>query len=122
MLGLPGRCATAVREQSRDRVVPFFSSHEIRHRIVEVGGIDVEFPGNVGDGVGAGDVEGEGAASGEVARFNFNAAEVIEEGDIADVVAAVFQAPVPAERLTGVGRRQADQAGIDGCLVGIGPD
>ena len=85
-------------------------------------GVDVEFPGNVGDGVGAEDVEGEGAASGEVARFGSNAAEVFEEGDIADVVAAVFDAPVLADRRTGVGRRQADLAGIDGYLVGLAPD
>ena len=60
--------------------------------------IEVEFPADVGGTVGAKDIEGEGAEPGEVARFVSNAAMVFKEGDIADVVASVFDAPMLADR------------------------
>ena len=90
--------------------------------MIGVEGVDVEFPGDVGGGVGAKDVEGEGAEPGEVARFGSDAAQVFEEADIADVVAAVFDAPMVADRGAGGGRGQADLAGVDGCLAGLAPE
>ena len=59
---------------------------------MRVEGIEVEFPADVDGAVGAQDVEGEAAEPGEVAGFGSNAALVFEEADIADVVAAVFDA------------------------------
>src|SRR5512134_3345617 len=89
--------------------------------MIWVEGIDVELSFDIGGAVGAEDVEGEGAEPGEVARFGSNAAQIFEEGDVADVVAAVFDAPVLADRRTGGGRGQSDLAGIDGYLVGLAP-
>ena len=87
-----------------------------------VEGIDVELSFDIGGAVGAEDVEGEGAEPGEVARFGSHAAQIFEEGDVADVVAAGFDAPVLADRRTGVGRGEPDLAGIEGYLVGLAPD
>ena len=87
-----------------------------------VEGIDAELSFDIGGAVGAEDVEGEGAEPGEVARFGSNAAQIFEEGDVADVVAAVFDAPVLADRRTGGSRCQSDLAGVEGCLVGLAPD
>ena len=87
-----------------------------------VEGIDVELSFDIGGAVGAEAVEGEGAEPGEVARFGSHAAQIFEEGDVADVVAAGFDAPVLADRRTGVGRGEPDLAGIEGYLVGLAPD
>src|SRR5512134_2625677 len=86
-----------------------------------VEGIALGLSFDMGGAIGAKDVEGEGAEPGEVARFGSNAAQIFEEGDVADVVAAVFDAPVLADRRTGGGRGQSDLAGIDGYLVGLAP-
>src|SRR5512143_303320 len=83
--------------------------------------IEVEFPADVGGTVGAQDVEGEGAESGEVARFGSNAAVVFEEGDIADVVAAIFNAPMLTDRRGDGGGGQSDLTRKEGCLVGAVP-
>ena len=85
---------------------------------MRVEGVEVEFPADVGGAVGTQDVEGEGAELGKVAGFVSNAAVVFEEADIADVVAAVFDAPVPADRGADGGRGQADLTGEEGCLLG----
>ena len=85
---------------------------------MRVEGVEVEFPADVDGAVGAQDVEGEAAEPGEVAGFVSNAAVVFEEADIADVVAAVFDAPMLADRGADGGRGQADLTGEEGCLLG----
>ena len=84
--------------------------------------IEVEFPADVGGTVGAKDIEGEGAEPGEVARFVSNAAMVFKEGDIADVVASVFDAPMLADRGADGGGGQSDLRRKEGCLVGGMPE
>ena len=56
--------------------------------------VEIELSADVSGSVGAQDVECEAAQTGEVARFGSNAALVFEEGDVANVVAAVFDAPM----------------------------
>lgn len=70
---------------------------------MRVEGVEAELAADVGDAVGAQDVEGEAAEPGEVAWFGGNAAVVFEEADIADVSGCGFRLPTgnPAQtRLT----------------------
>lgn len=83
-----------------------------------VEGIEVELSADVGGGVGAQDVEGEAAEPCEVAGFGSNAAVVFEEADITDVMAAVFDAPMLADRRGGCAGGQPDLTGEEGYLVG----
>src|SRR5512147_3123918 len=89
---------------------------------MRVEGIEVEFFADIGGAVGAQDVEGEGAQAGEVARFGTNPAVIFEEGNIADVVAAVFDAPMLADCSGNCGRGQADLRRIEGRLIGRIPE
>jgi hypothetical protein len=82
-----------------------------------VEGIEVEFAVDVGGAVGAKDVEGEGAESGEVAWFGSNAALVFEEGYITDVVASVFDAPMLTDGGADGGGGQADLRRIKGSFA-----
>lgn len=81
----------------------------------------VEFSADVGGAIGAQDVEGEAAEPCEVAGFGSNAAVVFEEADITDVMAAVFDAPMLADRRGGCAGGQPDLTGEEGCLVGEVP-
>lgn len=59
---------------------------------------------------------------GEVAGFGSNAAVVFEEGNIADVVAAIFNAPMLADGCGDGGGGQSDLTRKEGCLVGAVPE
>ncbi len=67
------------------------------------------------DAVGAQDVEGEAPEPGEVNRLDAGSAAVLAERDVADVMAAVFDAPVAADR-------RAERLGIEGDLTGVEGD
>ena len=89
--------------------------------MIWIEGVQVELPGDVGGSVGAQDIEGEAAQAGEVSRFGSDAALVFAEGDVADVVAAGFDAPVLADGGTDGGGGQADLRRIEGRLAGFAP-
>lgn len=57
-----------------------------------------------------------------MARFGSNSARVFEQGNIADVVAAVFDTPMLTDRRTGDGCGEPDLAGIEGCFAGLMPE
>ena len=69
-----------------------------------VQGIDVEFPADVDGAVGPHDVDGEGSEPGEVDGFGSDAAVIFEEGDIADVVASILDAPMASDGGGGIHR------------------
>lgn len=60
--------------------------------------------------------------AGEVGRFGADSALVFAEGDVADVVAAVFDAPMLADGGADCGCGQADLRRIEGGLVGLIPE
>ena len=65
--------------------------------MVEVEGVAVEFCADVLGTIGAQDVAGEASASSENGRFCPNSAVVFEEGHVAHIMAAIFDAPVGAD-------------------------
>ena len=86
------------------RVVQFSSCCPVAHRVKRVQGIDVEFPADVDGAVGPHDVDGEGSEPGEVDGFGSDAAVIFEEGDIADVVASILDAPMASDGGGGIHR------------------
>ena len=62
--------------------------------------IDVELSADVLGLVGAHDTKGEGSQSGEMPWFSSDAALIFEEADVADVVMAIFEAPMLADGVT----------------------
>lgn len=80
--------------------------------MVEVEGVDVEFSTDVLGAIGTEDVEGEAPASREDGRLCTNSAVVLEEGDVAHIMAAVLDAPVGADGGTGGGGGHRRLAGI----------
>jgi len=81
---------------------------------VEVEGIVVEAEADIGDAVEAQQIEGEATQQGEETRVATDAAGILAQGDIPDVVEAVLDAPVGTDGLGGVSRRQ----GYGGRVIG----
>jgi hypothetical protein len=89
--------------------------------VVEVEGVEVEFPADVLSAIGAKDVEGETAASGKDSWFCPNSAVVVADGYVTHIMAAVLDAPVGADGGTGVGGGHRRLAGIKRGLGGRVP-
>jgi len=89
--------------------------------VVEVEGVEVEFPADVLSAIGTKDVEGETSASGKDSWFCTNSAVVFEEGYVTHIMAAVLDAPVGADGGTGVGGGHRRLAGIKRGLGGRVP-
>ncbi len=83
-------------------------------RSVEVECISPEGVGDVFLTVGAQDVEGEAAGSGEYAGVCPDAAGILQHGDITDVVVLVLDAPVAADGLGGLFCAERGGADIKG--------
>jgi hypothetical protein len=87
-----------------------------------VEGVDIEFAANVGDGVCAQDVEGEAAEAGEGGWLIPDAAAILVEGYVADIVASIFYPPMEADRGAEDGGGQDGERGIERNLVGLVPE
>ena len=72
---------------------------------VEVEGIVVEAQADIGDAIEAKQVEGEAPQQGEEAGVSPNATGILTQGHIPNVVKTVFNAPMGADGVGGVGRR-----------------
>jgi hypothetical protein len=84
-------------------------------------GIGVEFLGDVGDTVSAQDVQGKAAKLGNTGRLGSNAAGVLAEGDIANVVIAMLHAPMTTDRLAKGFGVQCRLAHVEAGFVGREP-
>lgn len=89
--------------------------------MVWVQSVDEEFTADVVGPVGPKDVEGEGAKAGEVAGLGPDTALVFEEGNVADVVASLFDAPMLSDCGAGDGSGQVDLAGVEGGFLRFVP-
>jgi hypothetical protein len=89
--------------------------------VVEAEGVGVDRLANIGDAVGAQDVKREGTDTGEDARPVADAAVVLAQDAVADVVIAVFDAPMRADSAAEIGGREADLASIVGDLLARPP-
>src|SRR3954467_4159645 len=89
--------------------------------LVEAEGVDVDRLAHVADPAGAQDVERERAQPGEDAGLAPDAAGVLAQDAIAHVVVAVLDAPVRPDRPPEGGGVQPDLAGVEGDLLGPGP-
>ena len=87
-----------------------------------VQGVDVEFPSDVFGAVRAQDVEGKAAHPGEWSGHDADAAEVFEERDVPDVMAAILDGPVSADRGRDPGGAERGLTGVQGDLLGRGPE
>jgi hypothetical protein len=89
--------------------------------VIWVQGIDEEFPGDVCCAVCAEDVEGDAAQPGEVCGLVSDAALVLAEGNVADIVVPVFDAPMAADCGLGGFCREGDLGSVVGDFVGFEP-
>jgi len=89
--------------------------------VVRVQGIDEEFPRDVCSAVCAEDVEGDAAQPGEVGGLVSDAALVLAEGYVADIVVSVFDPPMAANCGLGGFCREDELGSVVGDFVGFEP-
>jgi hypothetical protein len=89
--------------------------------VVRVQGIDEEFPRDICGAVCAEDIEGDASQPGEVRRLVSDAALVLAESYVANVVVSVFDSPMTANGSLGGFGREADLGSVVGDFVGFEP-
>src|SRR3954452_8914651 len=97
------------------------SSNRVGEQAVEAEGVPVKRLLDIGDTIGAQDVERERAYPGEKAAPAPNAAVVLTEDAVANIMVAVLDAPMPPYSARDGGSVEADLAGVIGDLLARGP-
>jgi hypothetical protein len=78
--------------------------------------------GDVFDAVGPQDVDREASEPGEMCRLDAGSAFVFAEGDVPDIMAAIFNSPVVSDRMAERLGAEGDLAGVEGNLLGGMPE
>ena len=76
---------------------------------------------DVADAVRSEDVEGEAADAGEGPRLDTDPAVILAQGHVADVMVAVLDDPIRANRLGEIVGGQRDLADVERGLAAFGP-